>query len=71
LIVMWYLRKLVHFRWGFLGNMIMILQTMVGVINTLLCIREKNYFGSIDPSEIVQSDKERATSLNNVKSKNQ
>jgi hypothetical protein len=41
LIMIWYLFKLVHFCWIALGNMIMMLHTMVGVINTLSCIKEK------------------------------
>ena len=32
-----------------LGNMIMMLHTMVEVINTLLCIKKENYFGTFGP----------------------
>jgi len=37
----WYLWKLVHFYWVILGNLIMMLYTMVEVIHTLLCIKER------------------------------
>jgi hypothetical protein len=49
----------------------MMLHTMVGVINTLLCIREKITLVPLTPAEIVQADKERAASSNNIKSENQ
>ena len=41
LIVMWYLWKLVHFYWVVLENLIIMLHTMVEVIHTLLCIKER------------------------------
>jgi hypothetical protein len=49
----------------------MMLHTMVGVINTILCIKEKITLVPLTPAEIVQADKERDASSNNVKSKNQ
>ena len=42
LFVIWYLWKLVHFYWVALGNLIIMLYTMVEVIIILLCIKEKN-----------------------------
>jgi hypothetical protein len=36
----------------------MMLHTMVGVINTLLCIKEKITLVPLTPAEIVQADKE-------------
>ena len=50
----------------------MMLHTMVEVINTLLCIKGKKItLVPLTPAQIVQADRERAASLNEVQSENQ